>query len=102
MLQLSFIPRQLKMKLRRWIAYPLLVLFCEWSFAQPIFAQQIPDKFGLKLRIESGDAASTTVKLPSSDPLVVVVVDANTQPVPGALVVFTAPDQGSGGTFENG
>ena len=58
--------------------------------------------FGLKVKTDEGTGASTTVKSQSTVPPVVLVTDANDRPVQGAIVVFTAPDNGSSGVFEDG
>ncbi len=89
------------MRTRRFDFSSLIFFICGLMIFQPAFAQQSPDTFGLKVRIENGDNGSTSVKMPATEPIVVVVVDSNDQPVQGALVVFTSPDHGAGGTFEN-
>ena len=89
------------MKTRRFGFSSLAIFICGLMILQPAFAQQSPDTFGLKLRIENGDNGSTTVKLPATEPIVVVVTDSKDQPVQGALVVFSSPDHGAGGTFDN-
>jgi hypothetical protein len=89
------------MKYRSIVFNAVIAFICGLLIVQPAFAQQSQDTFGLKVKIENGDNGSTAVKMPATDPIVVVVVDANDQPVQGALVVFTAPDQGAGGVFEN-
>src|SRR4030095_3229530 len=52
--------------------------------------------------VENGAGASTNVKSPSAEPLVIVVADSSNKPVQGAVVTFTAPEDGAGGVFENG
>jgi len=89
------------MKTRRFVLSSLVFFICSLMVFQPAFAQQTPDTFGLKLKIENGDNGSTAVKMPVTEPIVVVVLDSNDQPVQGALVVFTAPEHGAGGTFES-
>ena len=91
-----------RMMMRHTIVVPLVLLLFEWTAFQPVFAQQPASNFGLRIEVENGAGASTAVKLPSTEPTVVVVMDGSNRPVQGALVMFTAPEQGSGGVFENG
>jgi hypothetical protein len=87
--------------LQRTVVYAMVLIICDLAGPQSIFAQQAAEKFGLKIKIEEGDDSSSPVKLPAPGPKI-VVQDANNQPVAGALVVFTAPEAGSGGFFEGG
>jgi len=52
--------------------------------------------------VVSGSDQSNTVGQAFSGPLVVVVTDANANPVPGQTVTFSAPDHGASGVFANG
>jgi hypothetical protein len=89
------------MKKRDLVLNALIALLCGLLIYEPAFAQQSSDTFGLKLKIENGDNGSTAVKSTATEPIVVVVVDSKDQPVQGAVVVFSAPDHGAGGLFEN-
>jgi len=84
------------------LVYFLVVLLCFAFQASPAFAQQTTPVFGLKVKTDEGTGASTTVKTPSTEPPVVVVTDANNRPIQGAIVVFTAPESGASGVFEDG
>jgi hypothetical protein len=98
-----------RMNLKRSVAYTLVLLLCNLLVLQSTFAQQpgvkvtvyADEGFGLKIKVEEGDAASSPVKFPTAGPKI-LVQDANNMPVQGALVVFTAPESGSGGFFEGG
>jgi len=97
------------MFLKRAIVYPLVLLICELGVLQPVLAQQpgvdvtvyAQEGFGLKIKIEEGDGASTPIKFPSTGPKI-LVLDANNLPVQGALVSFAAPESGPSGFFEGG
>ncbi len=84
------------------LVYFLVVLLCFAIQTPPLLAQQVTPVFGLKVKTDEGTGASTTVKSPSTVPPVVLVTDANDRPIQGAIVVFTAPDSGASGVFEDG
>jgi len=80
----------------------LVFLLCFAVQATPILAQQATPVFGLKVKTDEGNGASTTVKSPSTEPPVVLVTDASGRPIQGAIVVFTSPESGASGVFEDG
>jgi len=59
------------------------------------------DQAGLRILIIEGDGALNNIKDKTLKP-VVVEVQNNGAPAPGAVVTFTLPNQGPGGTFLNG
>ena len=67
---------------------------------QPIALAQDAPK--LNLVIVEGDGAINNVRQRTAREPVVQVQDENHKPVAGAVVVFTLPDQGAGGTFAGG
>jgi hypothetical protein len=69
---------------------------------QPGLAQQTGSPFGLKIVDAGGESRTTAVRQLSTQPPVVVVEDQSNQPVPNAIVVFTAPGEGPSGVFGNG
>jgi hypothetical protein len=85
----------------RTIAYLLLALSCEPLVLQPVWAQQANNAFGLRVVVENS-SRSTPVKLVAPEPPVVYVEDRNGAPITNALVVFTAPERGASGVFEDG
>lgn len=78
--------------------------------AQPSQAPQTPAQppapralaSGLTLLVIEGANAVNSIPLLRSVAPVVEVQDANNFPVEGAVVIFTLPEQGPGGTFLNG
>ena len=85
----------------RTVTSALLALSCELLVLQPVWAQQGNDQFGLHIVVERS-SISTPVKLVSPQPPAVVVEDRAGSPVANAIVVFTAPERGAGGTFDGG
>jgi hypothetical protein len=79
----------------------LLALTCEPLVLQPVWAQQANPAFGLRLVVENS-SRSTPVKMVAPEPPVVFVEDRNGAPVTNALVIFTAPERGASGVFEDG
>jgi hypothetical protein len=80
----------------------IMVFFLCFMVARPVLAQQSTPVFGVKIKSDEGAGATTPVKSPSTEPPVVVVTDANDRPIQGAIVVFSTPDSGSSGVFEDG
>jgi hypothetical protein len=66
----------------------------------PGWSQQAPA--GLQIVIVEGEGALNNIKQRVNRDPIVQVEDENHRPIPGAAVVFTLPNQGPGGTFENG
>jgi hypothetical protein len=63
---------------------------------------QAPSSALLEIVIVEGDGAINNVKKRTSREAIVEVQDENHKPVAGAIVSFTLPNTGPGGTFVNG
>jgi len=66
----------------------------------PGWSQQNPAS--LQIVIVEGEGALNNIKQRITRDPIVQVEDENHKPIAGAAVVFTLPNQGPGGTFENG
>jgi hypothetical protein len=78
------------------------VLMCGLLALQPAFGIQAGAQAGLRIVVvEGGDARNVVQQIPAQ-PLIVRIEDASNRPVDGATVVFTAPQAGPSGEFENG
>jgi hypothetical protein len=66
----------------------------------PGWSQQNPA--GLQIVIVEGEGALNNIKQRVTRDPIVQVEDENHRPIQGASVVFTLPNQGPGGTFDNG
>jgi len=66
----------------------------------PGWSQQAPTS--LQIVIVEGEGSLNNIKQRVNRDPIVQVEDENHRPIPGAAVVFTLPNQGPGGTFENG
>jgi hypothetical protein len=66
----------------------------------PGWSQQNPA--GLQIVIVEGEGALNNIKQRVTRDPIVQVEDENHKPIAGASVVFTLPNQGPGGTFDNG
>jgi hypothetical protein len=66
----------------------------------PAWSQQNPAS--LQIVIVEGEGALNNIKQRVNRDPIVQVEDENHKPIAGAAVVFTLPNQGPGGTFENG
>jgi hypothetical protein len=66
----------------------------------PAWSQQNPTS--LQIVIVEGEGALNNIKQRVNRDPIVQVEDENHKPIAGAAVVFTLPNQGPGGTFENG
>ena len=69
--------------------------------APSTFGQGAPPD-DLKITILDGDNAVNSIRLRSAREPIVQVEDENHKRIPGAVVVFTLPSSGPGGTFLNG
>jgi hypothetical protein len=69
-------------------------------FAPGAAAQETPLK--LSLVVVEGDGAINNIRQRTAREPVVQVEDQNHKPIAGAVVVFTLPSNGAGGTFANG
>src|SRR5262249_33960058 len=76
-----------------------LAMFCQLLIMHPAIAQQTPQR-GLRLVVVGGADAKNVVQQIAPKPLVVRVED-DRRPIAGATVVFTAPQSGPSGEFEN-
>jgi len=56
----------------------------------------------LNLVVVEGEGATNNIRLRTAREPIVQVEDENHKPVAGAIVVFTLPSNGAGGTFANG
>ena len=65
--------------------------------AIPLRAQEM-----LNLIVVEGEGAINNIRQRTARETIVQVEDENRKPVAGAVVVFTLPNQGAGGTFANG
>jgi hypothetical protein len=67
----------------------------------PMFslAQEVPT---LNIVVVEGEGAINNVRQRTARETIVQVEDQNHKPVAGAIVTFTLPSQGAGGTFANG
>jgi len=66
----------------------------------PGWSQQAPTS--LQIVIVEGEGSLNNIRQRVNRDPIVQVEDENHRPIPGAAVVFTLPNQGPGGTFENG
>jgi hypothetical protein len=75
------------------------VAFAFWLtlIALPLRAQQ-----SLNIVVVEGEGAINNVRQRTARETIVQVEDENHKPVAGAVVTFTLPGQGAGGTFANG
>ena len=65
----------------------------------PLFGGQ---QVGLKVVVVSGNGDENVINEIPPAPLAVQVVDAANHPITGAMVLFTAPSSGPGGSFPTG
>ncbi len=79
------------------IACTFLVLLNTWKI--PAWAQASPR---LQILILEGDGVTNLINQRSGRDVVVQVRDENSRPVPQAAVSFFLPNQGPGGTFQDG
>jgi|SRR5437867_3604221 len=82
---------------QRWLAIvlcPLLTFPCA-------FSQQAGEQRGLRIEVVQGEGTRNVAQQITARPLVVRVEDANSRPVGGATVTFTAPARGPSGEFAN-
>ena len=78
----------------------LILLVLLNQLGTPGWSQQNPAS--LQIVIVEGEGALNNIKQRVNRDPIVQVEDENHKPVAGAAVVFTLPNQGPGGTFENG
>jgi len=75
-----------------------LRLAATWMFAVSLFAQ-VPPPDSLRITILDGDQAINNIRQRTAREPIVQVEDENHNRVPGAIVVFTLPGSGPGGSF---
>lgn len=78
----------------------LILLVLLNQLGTPAWSQQNPAS--LQIVIVEGEGALNNIKQRVNRDPIVQVEDENHKPIAGAAVVFTLPNQGPGGTFENG
>jgi len=78
----------------------LILLVLLNQLGTPAWSQQNPAS--LQIVIVEGEGALNNIKQRINRDPIVQVEDENHKPIAGAAVVFTLPNQGPGGTFENG
>lgn len=89
--------------IQRWIAPVLALAVCFALSTQPLAAQDAQRRIRkLKINILEGDGQVNLVRQRVASEPVVEVVDENNRPVAGAIVTFTLPTRGAGGSFLNG
>jgi hypothetical protein len=81
-------------------SFSLLALMLTFLFALPSVRAQ-DDQNGLRILIVEGEDVLNNIKLKALKPIV-VDVQLNGMPAPGAAVTFILPNQGPTGTFLNG
>jgi hypothetical protein len=83
-------------------ASSILVALLLWEGFSPCLLSQEASIGQIKIIIMEGDGAINNIRQRTTREPIVQVEDENHKPVAGALVVFTLPDSGAGGTFANG
>ena len=68
----------------------------------PAFAQDSAPPPGLNFIVVEGEGAINNIRQRTARETIVQVEDENRKPAAGAVVVFTLPSQGAGGTFADG
>jgi len=89
-----------RMRERRW-RMPVVVVICQFLVLQSVFGQAPQAPRNLRIVTVEGEGARNVVQQIPARPMTVRVEDASGRPVPGATVVFTAPESGPSGEFEN-
>jgi hypothetical protein len=80
----------------------LVVVICQFLTLQPLLAGAAGAQPGIRIVVVGGDNARNVIKQIPSEALTVRIQDASRRAVPGATVVFSAPDSGPSGEFANG
>ena len=75
------------------------LLLCPLMLSYPVFAGQ---QVGLRVTVVAGSGTQNIINEIPPAPFAVRIIDANSRPVPGVEVVFTAPQDGPSGTFPTG
>ncbi|MDE3167903.1 MAG: hypothetical protein KGN36_19030 [Acidobacteriota bacterium] len=74
----------------------VILAFCLWASAQNQVAPM------LNLVVVEGDGAINNIRQRTAREPIIQVQDENHKPVAGAIVTFTLPERGAGGSFANG
>lgn len=74
----------------------VFLAFCIWASAQTQVAPM------LNLIVVEGEGAINNIRQRTAREPIIQVQDENHKPVAGAIVTFTLPERGAGGTFANG
>jgi len=79
-------------------------IFLAFLLAAPLSPPAAAQNVGIKLNlvIVEGDGAINNIRQRTARDTIVQVEDENHRPIAGAVVVFTAPTEGAGGTFTGG
>ncbi len=77
-----------------------VVVLCGWMAGGPTMGQQVRAQGGLRIIIVRGAGTNNVIQQIPPTPLEVRIENAN-GPVAGAMVVFTAPEEGPSGEFAN-
>ncbi len=81
----------------RWLA----VILCQLLVLECAFSQAVAAQRGLRILVVQGEGTRNVTRQITAKSIMVRVVDANNNPVQGAIVVFTAPASGPSGEFAN-
>ena len=87
--------------LRSWLSISLVSLLVFYG-AAPVVSAQTEGAPGLQIVILEGEGAINNIRQRTAREPIVQVQDENHRPVAGAVVMFTLPERGAGGTFANG
>jgi hypothetical protein len=81
-----------------------IALMVTFILAAPLTPRAVAQEAGLKLNlvIVEGDGAINNIRQRTAREPIVQVEDQNHKPIAGAVVVFTLPENGAGGTFAGG
>ena len=77
-----------------------VVILCGLLTVQPVTGQPVAAQVGLRIVVIEGAGTNNVIQQIPATSLVVRIENAN-GPVPGAMVVFTAPEAGPSGEFAN-
>ena len=77
-----------------------VVVLCVLLAVRPSLGQQAA-RVGLRIVVVQGAGTNNVIQQIPPTSLVVRIENANGRPVPGAMVVFTAPEEGPSGEFTN-
>jgi hypothetical protein len=78
-----------------------LTALCQLLVLQPVWGQQAAEPRDVRIVVIQGEGARNVVQQIPPRQIVIRVDDQNNRPVAGATVVFTAPQVGPSGDFED-